>query len=392
MRILWFSNSPWIASGYGVQTRLLGSRISSLGHEIHYSANYGLQGATVALDDKSRVYPSINASQTDYFLLPYQAKEVKADIVVTLYDIWTAPMNVVSSFRWVPMVPIQWDIVPDGMCTLLQSAFRVIAYSKFGVEKLEEVGIDALYLPHCFDPNSFCYHDQREAREQLSLPQEKFIALMVAMNKGYPCRKSFPEVLDAWRQFTRKHNDVLLHLHTCGLPVTGGINIHSVINSLDLPKGTVSLPDPYEYLSSVKPEKLSLLYSAADVLLLPSRSEGFGVPLIESAASGTPVITSNNGPMRELCFSGWLVEGQRVWNPYFDVWEFLPFTHSIVSCLEQAYQAKVDGRMNALRREATLRASDYSVDAVTENYLVPVLNNIEEALSGTGSLDVLREL
>ena len=392
MRILFFSNAPWVTSGYGIQTRLIGSKISSLGHEIHYSANYGLQGATVALDENSRVYPSLSSDQRDYFLLPFQAKETKADIVITLYDVWTIPPGVTSSFRWVPMVPIQWREVPAGIHNILQSAFRVIAYSKFGQEKLKEVGIDALYLPHCFDPADYHFHEQNKAREKLRLPKDRFIALMVAMNKGYPCRKCFPEVLDAWRRFCERHDDVLLHLHTCALPVTGGINLHSVVSSLDFPEGRISVPEPYEYFSSIKAEKMSLLYSAADVLLLPSRSEGFGVPLIESAASGTPVITSNFGPMRELCFSGWLVDGQPDWDPRLMGWQFMPFTHSILASLEQAYEAKVTGKMDEMRKQASVSALEYSLETVTQKHLIPTLDELSKALEGTGSLDMLEDL
>jgi len=392
VKILWFSNAPWATSGYGVQTRLIGSKISSLGHEIHYASNYGLQGATVALDEKSRVYPSLSADQRDYFLLPYHAKNIDADIVVTLYDVWTMPLSVASSFRWVPLVPIQWDRPPEIVHNILQNAYRVIAYSRFGQDKLKEVGIDALYLPHCFDPKDFRYHDKKEAREKLNFPQDRFIALMVAMNKGFPCRKSFPEVLSAWRQFNERHPDSLLHLHTCPIPVTGGVDIHTIVKSLDFPKNAVSLPDIYDYLSAISADKLSLLYSAADVLLLPSRSEGFGVPLIESAACGTPVITSDFGPMRELCFSGWLVDGQGDWDPYLGAWQFVPFVHSILSCLEQAYQAKVDGKLTLLGNQASIAAREYSVDAVTQNHLVPILEELEESLSGVGSLEMLRDL
>jgi len=46
-------------------------------------------------------------------------------------------------------------------------------------------------------------------------------------------------------------------------------------------------------------EELPLLYSAAKVLLYPSFYEGFGLPIIEAMACGTPVITSNVSSMPE---------------------------------------------------------------------------------------------
>lgn len=51
-------------------------------------------------------------------------------------------------------------------------------------------------------------------------------------------------------------------------------------------------------------------YSACDVTVLPTLGEGFGYPVIESLACGTPVITSSFGGQAELLMEfrpGWLV-------------------------------------------------------------------------------------
>jgi glycosyltransferase involved in cell wall biosynthesis len=45
-------------------------------------------------------------------------------------------------------------------------------------------------------------------------------------------------------------------------------------------------------------------YRAADVFVYPSRAEGFGIPPLEAAASGTPVICSNSSAMEQFTFFG----------------------------------------------------------------------------------------
>ncbi len=47
-------------------------------------------------------------------------------------------------------------------------------------------------------------------------------------------------------------------------------------------------------------ENLVKLYNSSEALLFPSLYEGFGMPIIEAMASGTPVITSNLWSMKEL--------------------------------------------------------------------------------------------
>jgi glycosyltransferase involved in cell wall biosynthesis len=60
-------------------------------------------------------------------------------------------------------------------------------------------------------------------------------------------------------------------------------------------------PDNIEIIDRNLPRKALLeLYRKADVTVLPSKWETVGIPILESLASGTPVITSNIPPMNEF--------------------------------------------------------------------------------------------
>jgi glycosyltransferase involved in cell wall biosynthesis len=50
----------------------------------------------------------------------------------------------------------------------------------------------------------------------------------------------------------------------------------------------------------VEQDELAQLYRDAAVLILPSRFEGFGVPVLEAMASGTPVVVSDDAALGEV--------------------------------------------------------------------------------------------
>lgn len=61
---------------------------------------------------------------------------------------------------------------------------------------------------------------------------------------------------------------------------------------------------PVETVGDVTEDLLWALYRVAHCTLFPSLTEGFGLPVAESLAAGTPVITSGHGSMAEIARDG----------------------------------------------------------------------------------------
>ena len=61
----------------------------------------------------------------------------------------------------------------------------------------------------------------------------------------------------------------------------------------------LNLRDRVRFLDYVTSEDLPALYAGADIVLLPSLYEGFGLPVLEAMACGTPVIASRAGSLPE---------------------------------------------------------------------------------------------
>src|SRR4051795_1651482 len=60
-------------------------------------------------------------------------------------------------------------------------------------------------------------------------------------------------------------------------------------------------------LGYVPDDELPALYARARLLLMPSLYEGFGLPVLEAMASGTPVVAANRGALPETCGDAALV-------------------------------------------------------------------------------------
>jgi len=58
--------------------------------------------------------------------------------------------------------------------------------------------------------------------------------------------------------------------------------------------------DNIEYLGFISDDELATVYNRASLFIFPSFYEGFGLPILEAMACGTPVISSNSSSMPEV--------------------------------------------------------------------------------------------
>lgn len=97
-----------------------------------------------------------------------------------------------------------------------------------------------------------------------------------------------------------------------------------------------------EIVSDLSDEDLAAVYQLARFTLFPSLSEGFGLPVAESLALGTPVVTSDFGSVREIAEAG---GGALLVDPRDD--------HAIADAVERLLTD--DAQLERLRAEARSR-------------------------------------
>jgi glycosyltransferase involved in cell wall biosynthesis len=85
-----------------------------------------------------------------------------------------------------------------------------------------------------------------------------------------------------------------LPLLVAGQPGWGDVDVLRTAEELGLPRGQVRV------MGRVSDEDLAVLLSAATALVVPSRAEGFGLPVIEGMTAGTPVVTSDAPALVEV--------------------------------------------------------------------------------------------
>ena len=84
--------------------------------------------------------------------------------------------------------------------------------------------------------------------------------------------------LMAFAKFHKRHNDTLLYCH-CDPIEHMGVPLHSMVLALDL-NGAVFFPP--HVINPYTEEQMSQLYNAMDCFVLPTKGEGFGLPIIEA--------------------------------------------------------------------------------------------------------------
>ena len=175
----------------------------------------------------------------------------------------------------------------------IQRYDRVLAYGRWGSQVLKPLrGEPVPYLPHGLDLDVWGYHHTPEAlarAEAIVQPRQGEIIIgCVATNQP---RKDLGLFFAALAELRTRGLNVRGWLHTDRL--VRSWSVQQLVSDFGLAKKvTVSL--------SLTDAELAACYSICGVTFAPGLGEGFGYPLVESLACGTPVVHGDYGGGAEL--------------------------------------------------------------------------------------------
>lgn len=166
----------------------------------------------------------------------------------------------------------------------------VSSSSLFGQRRVE-------VIPFCLDTKIYRPIESQIARNLLNLPQDKQLVLFGAIAATADPRKGFNLLLPALQKLSQSGWQNQLEL---------------VVFGSAEPENPVDLGFKANYLGSFSDDiALALVYSAADVMIVPSLQESFGQTASEALACGTPVVAFNATGLKDIVdhqVNGYLVK------------------------------------------------------------------------------------
>jgi len=172
----------------------------------------------------------------------------------------------------------------------IKNAVYLICVSNFLKRKVISLGIDdakVTVIPNGVKSRMFYPIDSSVARKQINLPIDKKLLVNVALLTPI---KGTKYLIDAFAELTKRRNDVLLLIIGDG-PLRAELENQVLALNLD---GHV------RFLGFIPNEELVFWFNAADLFVLPSLGEGFGIVLIEAMSCGIPIVASNVGGIPEI--------------------------------------------------------------------------------------------
>ena len=262
---------------------------------IHITEGFGDYSPNINyLQDYPEIYSLYKYSKTESFVTDVISRNLYPPRVNDM----DAKINILHSYGWEESAfPSEWvddfNSYLQGITVMSEQVKKILIDN--GVKlpiKVAGLGIDHLN-------NVQSVHD-------LKINAKKYKILHIS--SCFP-RKGIDILLQAYAEVFSIEDDVSLIIKTFDNP-------HNKIDSIlqNFRRTYPKFPDVVVIKDDLNEGQIKALYQESDLLVAPSRGEGFGLPIAEAMLFGLPVITTNWGGQLDFCDStnSWLIDYQFV--------------------------------------------------------------------------------
>lgn len=317
MKILMVGDSPIISTGFGRVNYHAAQAFLRQGWEV--AAVTGLQYEEKETDLAIKQFVPLTTDVSGMFKVieVIENKLFAPDVIYLTADAGSVSAMASVIPTRIPVfayIPIEGEPLGNVNWRAILHYINFMTCSKYGQEVVaHDIGRNIPYVYHGVDLNVFTPLSETarsEYRERLGW-QGKFVVISIAQNVR---RKQLTRLIEATAILRHhyKQSDILTYLHT--VPFQNywleGWNLPEVADAFKTHDQVVFNPLMSGFGKAV-PERGDLdvpgvreLLSAADLFVLPSQVEGFGLPIAESMACGTPVLVTKYGAGWEVARLG----------------------------------------------------------------------------------------
>lgn len=248
-----------------------------------------------------------NYKITDPFYFNLISLKENSNVMLFHQDFFCFKLNSKFNFTSVIFTPLHYYPLDNPNKEALKHFDIYISLSDFGYKLLKSNFPEkkVTKIPLCVDID-LCNYDnnieKKDYKKMLGFHENHFVCSMIANNEEYTDRKGFQQNLQAFSKLHKKYKNCRLYIHT---RVTQRIPILNLLRKYNIKSKIYKYCDQDKYNNHLYNRKdIFNILKASDVLLHASKSEGFGIPIIEAQACRCSVVTTNFSAMPELTVNG----------------------------------------------------------------------------------------
>jgi glycosyltransferase involved in cell wall biosynthesis len=306
MKLVMCSDDPDTILSYGILSQMLIDQWKKYYHIDYCSLQYQM-GMPIQRVNYVK-HPAHNQGERNPTYLPRLLNKVKPDVIWTNFDVQhyqNVKKYIPRGASWVGWIP--WDNHDLDQMPRARDAFSNvdirIAISRFGFEFLNQAGVrmdDYIYNiidTDVYKPLAKDHKDILEFKKRNKWYNDEMKLLLFVGRPNW--RKRMIHLFAIIQELKRRGNkNFKLFIHSNLDDPAKTADLREIILAMDIEDCLIMSPFPWD--SGIPKEDLRVIYNMATLYIAPHGGEGFGMPIGEAMACGTPFIASDICTTREF--------------------------------------------------------------------------------------------